>query len=209
MRSYEKWGTQTRYRFWRNQGASINASLDKVYERMFKRAKRIAKRSPDNVDNGIQVIVFGVFLLEAVCNDLYKGFLSREIADEEFANAIWDMTKRLAILEKLKAVSRIAPLNKTAIDEQMNKLKNLYDLRGRLAHFKDSDTPLTGIDFNDASEEMLEKLLKIPDPELMKRLTGQQLLDYISDIDGILKWFDQIFRIQRKKVKSLEDLVES
>jgi len=49
-------------------GASTNPGLDTVYRRMFDAAKRKIKRAPNKVEHGIQAIVFGVFLLEAVCN---------------------------------------------------------------------------------------------------------------------------------------------
>jgi len=179
------------------KGASIGPGLDAFYGRMFERAKKIAKRCPDRVENGIQVVVFGTFLLEAICNDYYKKFLFALIPRSELAGAIWEMTKRLAILEKLSAAAAVTCIGSAETDAQMQKVKLLFDLRNRLAHFKDRDTVWeTSVDFISKPENWS----KAPDPELMGHLTGQKLSGYISDIDDLLPWFEKVFGIRREKV---------
>ena len=122
------------------KGAYVNAGLDAVYGRMFKAARRNAKRWPDKVEHGIQVIVFGTFLLEAVCNDLYRGFLFGQVPENGLADAVWKATMRLAIREKLNVATEISSLSKDEIHKQMRKLQLLFDLRNRLAHFRDAYT---------------------------------------------------------------------
>jgi hypothetical protein len=181
--------------------AHTNPGLGAFYERMFKGAKRRAKRRPDKVENGIQVIVFGTFLLEAVCNDRYRTFLSCMIQHRGLADGIWSVTKRSAMSEKISVAIAVGSLSGTKIDgEMMKKLKLPFDLRNRLAHFKDSDTVW------DAPADFIsdpENWSKAPDPELMGHLANRELFGYISDIDTLLAWFDKVFRVRKKTVKSL------
>jgi hypothetical protein len=109
-------------------------------ERMFETAKTRAKSAPDDIESGIQVIVFGTFLMEASCNDSYRAFLSAVIPNGELADAIWNATKRLSSPEKVNVAAAANPASKADIDVQVRRLKLLFDLRNRLAHFKDNDT---------------------------------------------------------------------
>jgi hypothetical protein len=181
------------------KGASTSPGLNTVYERMFETAKTKARSSPDDVENGIQVIVFGTFLMEASCNDSYRAFLSAVIPNSKLADAIWTATKRLAILEKVNIAAAVNPPSKTEVDVQLKKLKFLLDLRNRLAHFKDCDTVWdVPVDFIRKPENWPQA----PDPELMGHLTGPKLSDYISEIDDLLPWFDKVFGIKRTVVQS-------
>jgi hypothetical protein len=180
------------------KGAFTNPGLNTFYGRMFEAAKTRAKSGPDDIENGIQVIVFGSFLLEATCNDSYREFLSTVIPNGELADAIWSATKRLAILEKINVAAAVNPHRKTDFDVQAKRLKLISDLRNRLAHFKDSDTVW------DAPIEFISKpenWSQAPDPDLMGHLTGQKLFDYISDIDYLIAWFDKVFGIKRTAVE--------
>jgi hypothetical protein len=180
------------------KGASTSPGLNAFYERMFETAKTRAQSVPDDIENGIQIIVFGTFLIEADCNDSYRAFLSAVIPNGEVADAIWNATKRLAILEKVNVAAAVNAVSKADIDVQVRRLKLLFDLRNRLAHFKDSDTVW------DAPIEFVSKpenWFQAPEPELMGHLTGQKLSDYISDIDHLLAWLDRVFGIKREAVE--------
>lgn len=81
----------------------------------------------------------------------------------------------------------------------MRKLKSLLELRNRLAHFKDNDTVW------DASVEFVSKPEnwdKAPNPELMEHLSGQKLSVYTSDIDRLLGWLGNVFRIERRRTSA-------
>jgi hypothetical protein len=180
------------------RGAFTSPGLNAFYERMFEAAKTKAKGTPDDVENGIQVIVFGTFLLEASCNDSYRAFLSTVIPNGKLADAVWTATKKLAILEKVKIATAVSPVSKTGVEDPAVKLKLLFDLRNRLAHFKDSDTVWNApVEFISKPENWSQA----PEPELMVHLTGQKLSDYIADIDQLLTWFDKIFGIKRTAVE--------
>jgi hypothetical protein len=180
------------------KGAFTSPGLNAFYERMFETAKARAKSAPEDIENGIQIIVFGMFLLEAHCNDSYRVFLSTVIPNGELADAIWNATKRAAIQEKVNVATAVNPICQTDIDVQGKRLKLLLDLRNRLAHFKETDTVW------DAPIEFISKpenWSQAPEPELMGHLTGQKLSDYISDIGHLLAWFDEVFGIKRTAVE--------
>jgi hypothetical protein len=183
--------------------ACTSPGLNAFYKRMFEAAKTKAKSAPSDVENGIQVIVFGTFLVEAHCNDSYREFISTVIPEGELADAIWNAAKRLAILEKVNVATAVNPVSKTGADIQARRLKLLSDLRNRLAHFKDSDTVW------DAPIEFISKpenWSQAPEPELTGHLTGQKLSDYISDVDHLLTWFDKVFGIKRTAMELSADL---
>ncbi len=108
------------------KGVSISPGLNAFYERMFEAARKRAEGSRDDIESGIQVIVFGTFLLEAACNDSYREFLSTVIPKGELADAIWNATKRLAIPEKINVATAVNGLLKTDFDVEIGKLKLLF-----------------------------------------------------------------------------------
>lgn len=116
------------------KGASVNAGLDDVYARMFNNAKRNAKKRPDSVESGIQIIVFGAFLLEAVCNDRYRTFLSCTIPDRALADAVWSVTKGLKITEKIGVAVAVGSRSATETnrDEEAQKLTRVTQQVGTL-----------------------------------------------------------------------------
>lgn len=174
-------------------GASTNPGMGAFYARLFADSRKKAAAEPTNVEAGIQVIVFGTFLLEAVCNDFYRQFLCGGIHDAKLADAIWRSTKRLSIQEKVDIACAASVLDPSRIDERRKTLKVLFDLRNRLAHFKDDDTVWDApIDFVSKPENWLEA----PDPELMGHLTGQKATEYASEIENLLTWFNQIFGVK-------------
>jgi len=181
-------------------GASTNAGLDAVYQRMFDAAKGKIRRAPNKVEHGIRAIVFGAFLLEAVCNELYKDFLEGQIPNPRLARAIWSATARLAIPEKLRIATTGRALDKAEIDRQMGKIKALFDLRNRLAHFKDTDA-VWEVDLNLLTDP--ENWFQAPEPELMKNLTGSRLAEHIAAIEDLLKWFECVFGVRRRALKSV------
>jgi len=116
------------------------------------------------------------------------------------AGAIWSATAKLPIPEKLRIAATSRALDKAEIDSQMGKIKTLFDLRNRLAHFKDADA-VWDVDLNFLTNP--ESWFQAPGPELMKHLTGPRLAEYISAIEGLLKWFDCVFGIRRRTLKSV------
>lgn len=177
--------------------ASTNPGLDAVYRRMFSAAKKRFKRSPTNVESGIRVVIFGVFLLEALCNELYKTFLTSEIPKRELREAIWHATSRLSTSEKLQLAAAARKIEKAETTQQTTQLKALFDLRNRLVHFKDSDS-VWQVDSSFLANP--GNWSAAPDPELIAHLTAPGLVGHISEIEDLLKWFDRVFGIKRRTI---------
>jgi hypothetical protein len=183
---------------WNVKGVYSNANLDSLFEKLFKKAKRAAKKHPEEIENGVLVTIFGSFLLEAICNERYKELLFNKIPIKELADAIWENTKRLHLREKLLISSQATLRSKSEIAEHLRKLQTIYDLRGRLAHFKNSDA--LWLDSIDAYKTVGEFFADAPDPEIAKLLTGEKLQTHIADIEALLKWFDVVFEVKGKKI---------
>jgi hypothetical protein len=172
------------------KGIYINAGLDEFYKRMFIKAKRIAKRYPENPENGIRVIIFGTFYLEAICNKLLESMLSFQIPHKELAQSICEAIKRLNILTKLDVAIMASSQDRTKSEKYKKKIQRVFDLRNRLAHFKDKDFPWMG---SIKAEDLPNVLTNAPEPELMKELTGEKIQKYATDIKELDKWLRALF----------------
>lgn len=73
-------------------------------------------------------------------------------------------------------------------------IQSILDLRNRLAHFKDNPTPL---DLNLAADSL-------PEPELVRLLSGDKLKRRISQIAKSKKWIDVLFGVKRTRTIRLQ-----
>jgi len=180
-------------------GAFINAGLDSIYERIFQNAKRNTQRNPTNVVHGIKVLVFGCFWLEASCNDYLKYFLDNWVTQKTFCESLWDTLKRANILDKFRIISAFATKNELQQYESLlPSLKRVFDLRNRLAHFKDKDFQIADtVDIN----ETISLLLSAPEPELMQELKGLKIKKHTEAITRSKSWLSSVYR-RYSKAKS-------
>lgn len=193
------------------KGVFINANLRDVYDRMFRNARRCIKNDPEIVANGIKVIIFGSFMLEALSNEYVKDILYEKYKEKDLGKVLWDKLKRSSVLDKLIIISAFT--NETLL-KQYNIIyplvKNIFDLRNRLAHFKDEDTKIIGeinsnhlessltnvnknIDLNNALKIILGK--EIPDPELVQELKGRKIIEHADVILDTKRWMNAVMRI--------------
>jgi hypothetical protein len=174
------------------------ASPEAVYEKLFNSATRKAKKHPNSFDNGIQVVIFGALLLEALCNERFRDLLFRVVQNVEHAQAIWDVTRRIQIYDKVKIASKITHAETAAKRDNLGSLRTLFDLRNRLAHFKDNPSLLH--ETLDASD--LETLFEsVPDPDLIMLLTGDKLKEQIANVERLKKWITGVFDVQTRQTK--------
>ena len=182
-------------------GISINAQLDATYKKMFQNARRCARRNPLDVDHGIKVIIFGCFWLEARSNEQLRFILKQESKDSEFGNALWEKLRRSNILDKLQIISVFATQPQQKKYSLLSpKLKNAFDLRNRLAHFKDEDTQLTGaVNLNEA----IKLLETLPVPGLNQELMWPKINEYAETISETNIWLNSFNKVycRRKKIK--------
>jgi hypothetical protein len=188
------------------KGVFINTALDKIYRRMYVKAKRNAAKNSGNIEHGIQVVVFGVFYLESLCNSLFKKMLVSQIESPDLAKSIWLATKKLNVLEKLKLVADATTTSNAESTKNCLKLtQKVFDLRNRLAHFKDEDWNVTDLlDYSALSKlenakdfdlPTLWRTVKLPEPELMTKLRGAELQQYSHDIENVEQWMIRIFNL--------------
>ena len=173
-------------------GVFINAGLDSIYERLFRNAQRSAHRNPDNMINGIKVLVFGCFWLEACCNEYLRYFLENWVAQNKFSEHLWETLKRAPILKKYEIISAFA--NESQLqkyESQLTSLKEAIDFRNRLAHFKDKDFQIAeSVDVNEA----MALLLSAPEPQLIQELKGPKINNHAEAIAKSRSWLYAVYR---------------
>lgn len=181
------------------KGIFINTALDQIYRRMYLEAKRDSIKYSSDIEDGIRVVIFGAFYLEALCNSLFKEKLLKQIESPTWAKSIWSATKKMGIIEKLKLVTEAKQTSKDEeTKEYFKKIQRVFELRNRLAHFKDEDWEIMKLlDYNalpnlenmkDLDSLALFQALKLPEPDLMTKLRDKELEQYSCDIEAIEKW---------------------
>lgn len=169
---------------------SVNAGLDLAYERLFTTAVDELQGVEPAVDVGIRLIVFGCFWLESVCNETFRDLLLATVKPDIAARSLWEIVERSPFLAKFSAVSAFA---KTPDDDRVKELfrnaKCLFDLRNRLAHFKDSDTSVTGALTH---EEFAKRIGEFPDAELIAHLRPPLVNTYSELVLNCIKWFREV-----------------
>ena len=84
---------------------SVDAGLDLAYRRLFDSARKELQRPEPPIEAGIQLIVFGCFWLEAVCNEAVRVLLRASTKPTAAADSAWQTIKRASFDSKLSIVS--------------------------------------------------------------------------------------------------------
>ena len=176
---------------------SIRANLDETYKTLFKNACHAAKLKPKNVGRGMKVVIFGSFWIEAYANGVMKLILNREIDSVSLRKKIWDRLKRLSIQDKFDFFYQISPVNiRQRYKDLKQPIKELFDLRNRLAHFKDEP------------ESMNPVHKGIPIPDINRRLMWSNSQQFSKTVNNVIDWLikierqsDKIHKIKSQKIK--------
>lgn len=190
----------------------LKANLNETYKTLFNRACQSAKRSPNNVGNGIKIVIFGSFWLESYANETMKMILSREITSPALQKTIWERLKKIPLQEKLDLFYRITPSSlRQDYDKIKQNIKDLFDLRNRLAHFKDEpaviDLDINLDQLNDTQtesniENVMARLGKaIPVPEINKRLMWPNTQKHAKTVASAAAWLTKVIKISDKTHK--------
>ena len=99
----------------------LNANLETVYERMFSQLRGKLAEQPENIENGILILIIGCFWLESLLNENLKFCLTHEIKNKKFGKLIWENIKRLNFLQKLNMLSLFT--NPELLNEYTNSKK--------------------------------------------------------------------------------------
>lgn len=188
-------------------GISLNVILDDIYKKLFQNVRRSSRRNPNDVEHGIKVIIFGCFWLESVSNELLRFVLEKESQDNEFRKALWKKLRRSNIQDKLELFAAIGTQSqRDKMSTLLPNLKKVFDLRNRLAHFKDQDTQLAGeVDL----KETIKIIESLPIPDLNRELMWPQIFKYAEIISKTNIWLNSFKKAytRRKGIKTTEDYV--
>ena len=66
-----------------------NAGLDNFYSQIFSNARRSISRSPENLKAGINIVIFGIFYIEALTNRILREVVKNESHDNEYGKITW------------------------------------------------------------------------------------------------------------------------
>jgi hypothetical protein len=179
-------------------GMRSNPGLDQFYERLFRNAYRSALKSAVSVNPGIRLVVFGAFWLEARINSILFTALLLEVRQASFGPALWQVLKRATLPQK---VDLLLALGSTDLQAQYGELgtrfQSLLDIRNRLAHFKDKDTPISG---PVASMKEAIGLMEISgDPPLIRELKKPEVLKHAQTVLGLARWLTRFEKVHAKQ----------
>lgn len=194
------------------KGALLNADLNKTYKSLFDRAYQAAGRSSKSVSNGIKVVIFGSFWLESYANETMRVILNREIASLVIQKNIWKHVKRISLQEKLEFFYKTSPSNLKHDFDKINKnVKDLFDLRNRLAHFKDEPAEVElDIDFDEANkvenkgsiEKFMAVMAKgIPVPDINQQIMWPKVEKHAKTVLAAAAWLKDINELSNKAHK--------
>jgi hypothetical protein len=179
------------------KGVWLKATLDQTYKRLFENAYKSSKKYPTNAAHGIKIIVFGCFWLESYANELLRMILRLEISSSKLQKEIWARLKRISIEEKIGFFSKLLP---SELQKEYQSLKipvkKIYDLRGRLAHYKDEPKKIT--DEISPDDFFINVLNNIPIPELNRQLMWDEVKAHAETIKSTSKWFSKIINHYHK-----------
>ena len=190
------------YKNGRITGVSISANLGWFYERMLSEHQSAFQRDPHDIPTNIGMVVFGCFWLEAICNEYTRFILLKESKSEKFGKLVWQKAKRLKLPEKMDLICVVA----TA--KQVDKFKSLsnginraFELRNRLAHFKDEDEKLASRISKERADQLVQQS---SDPALIRELKPPKINTHVRSIVAAAKWVESTYRsyCQRRKIYS-------
>ena len=174
------------------RGVSVNAGLDRTYQGLFDTARQELRRPDPPIEAGIRLIVFGCFWCEAVCNEVLRELLHACTKTEVVASAVWKTIRRTPFRSKFSIVAAFAKSpDLERARRVLSDLERVFELRNRLAHFKDEYTPVAG---PLTLDELQSLILNFPDADLIKKLRPSSTeVDAEAIVTGI-NWLNEIFQ---------------
>jgi hypothetical protein len=169
---------------------SVSAGLDLAYRRLFEAAKAELRKTNTSIEAGISLIIFGCFWLEAVCSETLKVLLQASMNPPSVADVTWDTIKRASFHAKFSLASAFARKPDPQRAKRLSAdIVPVFDLRNRLAHFKDEDIPVTG---PLTAEEFKAQFDQFPDADLIEKLRPPSTNIYAEAIEAGISWLNEI-----------------
>lgn len=169
---------------------SVNAGLDLAYQRLFESARQQLRQPEPPIEAGIQLIVFGCFWLEAICNEALRDLVRASMKPSTAAEAAWETLKRTTFHSKFATVSAFSKApDAVRSDEIARNLTELFGLRNRLAHFKDENAQVAG---PLTLDEFSTQLGQFPDADLLAQLRSPATERWATAILNATEWITEI-----------------
>jgi len=169
---------------------SVNAGLDLAYERLFEAARAELRRPDPSIEAGIRLIVFGCFWLEAICNETLRKLLRASMKPSAVAEAAWEALKRGTFHAKLDIVSAFAKRPDAERARRVSSaLARVFELRNRLAHFKDEDIAVAG---SLTLDEFQARFDAFPDADLIAELRPPSTEVSAEAISSGIEWLHDV-----------------
>jgi len=173
-------------------GLFLNSVLDSIYLKLFQNARRGAKRNPLDIEHGIKLVIFGCFLLEARVNEEIRFISNSETAVAQFGKSLWKTLRRRNLLEKIDLITALSTeKQQEKIKVLRPKIKQVFDLRNRLAHFKDEPEQYPEIT---STEGIIEFVQNLPIPDLNMNLMWDVTKIHSETISSTNKWLNSFHR---------------
>lgn len=165
---------------------SVGTGLDMGYANLFQEASTQAHSAPSR-DAGVKVILFGCFWLEALCNACLREFLESGFLPEAIQISLWKALERVKTATKLDI---LASIEGPETLELLKHVKALFELRNRLAHFKEefAEVPAPRAVHDEAFFD------KLPETELIDLLKPPALESSIRHVLQTKEWLDKVKR---------------
>lgn len=170
---------------------SGNAGLDLTYRELFQSATTELQQGNSKTELGVRLIVFGCFWLEAKCNDTLRKLLEHSTKLGTTATVLWDQgVERASFHAKFAIVSAFAKsADANRVKILKTQMKQVFDLRNRLAHFKD---PYLEIAEGTDVHEVVKVLENLPEAELITHLKPPRLQTYETSIAEGIAWLSEV-----------------
>lgn len=191
---------------------TLKGELDHIYGKMFLNARKATHKNPDKIRNGIRVIIFGCFWIEAKCNNHLKYLIDHELTKEHFRKSVWKSLERVGLLKKLSIIFALAQdIGFVKGNAPLGKLQKVIDLRNRLAHAKEEEIPfdescitdmVSAINETDLQERPADAAMTsivnffngLSDPDLMLELKAPKINEHVETIKSSSIWLDSIYK---------------
>lgn len=174
----------------------VGSGLGSVYRDLFASARDDLSATEPKVATSVRVIVFGCFLLEARANEILKAVILEALQQPRAAEAIWQAVERQPFYVKLDVLIAMSPaLEPMTVEGITAKVRPLFELRNRLAHFKpdDSEVNIPIPDGIPGLEELARIFLDTPDSDLIQRLKSEEMQELAAVIEEAEEVLDTIY----------------
>lgn len=175
---------------------TIATGLDETYRNLFEGACTESRSGVSSIDTGAKVVIFGSFWLEAICNRYLRQLLEGSLPPA-VSTSVWKVVER--VHPPRKKFDIVAGFHSGDAREVLKGADRVFELRNRLAHFKESYQEVAGPHPLDMNFD--EWLAELPETELVSLLKPPKLETTIEEIVCAKAWLDEVYECVGKRLR--------